>query len=224
MNEPTTSDLSGVSGLGPVRRRLLSEAGITTRAELARATAEQIVSITGMPLSLAEQVARSVATAADPPNRGTAPDHAPETDTPPPPGGEESLAPGEDAPRTTRLERAALRARAAIADASRHAGEGSKLSETLSRFARLADELPGRVTPETRGGVVKRLTERVEGITERLEGIGTTKKAGSLLGTKRAKRLEQRLKRTRDSIKRTLKTSASNSPRKEVDMNDTGAP
>ncbi|MBC7809067.1 MAG: hypothetical protein H7145_23270, partial [Akkermansiaceae bacterium] len=96
--------------------------------------------------------------------------------------------------------------------ASRRAEPGSKLDETLVRFARLTDELPRRVTPETRGGVLRRITERIEAIAERLETVATGKKD---LGSKRAKRLQQRLKRTRDSIKRTLKSSASNSAHKD---------
>ena len=112
---------------------------------------------------------------------------------------------GDDAPQTTRLERAALRAQTAIADASRHAKPASKLGETLLRFARLADELPSRVSPSTGTAVVKRLAVRLETISERLETVGGAKPRTEPLSEKRTKRLQQRLKRTRDSIKRTLK-------------------
>ena len=242
MNDTTfaadADGLSGVPGLGPVRRRLLAEAGITTRAELARATPEQIISATGMPRGVAEQVSEFVRSSSlsplsphpFPPSEGekgeqdtgvaslpASPSGSPFS---PSEGGkgwgdrgdDRDAAPGEDAPSTTRLERAALRAQTAIADASRRAAPESKLSAMLLRFAQLTDELPRRVTAETRGGVLRRITDRIEAITERLETVAVAKaeKKSGPLSSKRAKRLEQRLKRTRDSIKRTLKASASN--------------
>ncbi|MBC8134738.1 MAG: helix-hairpin-helix domain-containing protein [Fibrella sp.] len=240
MSEPVTNlsqtvtELSGVPGLGPVRRRLLAEAGITTRAELAQTTLEQIISVTGMPRSVAVQVVAFALTTQPPQEKERETEEAGDgplptsvlSGPPLPPEGSglevreagiratETLdlpAPGEDAPQTTRLERAVLRAQTAIADASRRTESGSKLSETLVRFARLTDELPRRVTPETRGGVLRRITERIEAIAERLETVAGAKKDASPLGSKRAKRLQQRLKRTRDSIKRTLKTAATDS-------------
>ena len=228
MNDPATDDmpgameLSGIPGLGPVRRRLLAEAGIRTHSEFTQATLEQIISVTGMPRTAAEQAQEFT-------RRNTLPDTVQqrggkvETVTEEDTGTEAVIAfeqetverdkpttLGDDAPQTTRLERATLRAQTAIADASRRTEPGSKLSEMLLRFARLTDELPRRVTTNTRGGVIKRITERIETIAERLEMLAASKKEPGPLSTKRAKRLQQRLKRTRDSIKRTLKTSASN--------------
>ena len=207
-----SAGLAGIPGLGPVRRRLLIEAGITTRDALAQASPEQLVSVTGMPRAAADAVLRAISA---PTSREEAIPSAVSASSPTQSETSgDGIAPGEDAPQDTRLERAALRAQTAIADASRRAAPDSKLAQTLLRFARLTDELPRRVTPKTGGAVVKRITTRLEAIVARLETLTATKKTTDTLGTKRAKRLHQRLKRTRDSIQRTLKRSADNSRRK----------
>lgn len=203
--EPPNS-LVGVPGIGAVRRRLLEEAGIMTRTALAQASPEQLVSLTGMPRAIAEKVLATLALADDP---AVVPEAFPEEGR----GNNEADASGEEAPLLTRLERAALDAQTALADASRHVSPGSKLGETLLRFARLADELPRRVSPRTSGGVLKRITLRLQNITERLKTLAQSKR-GEPLSEKRAKRLEQRLKRTRDTIKRTLKSNADSASRK----------
>lgn len=206
-SQTPTDSLTGVPGIGAVRRRLLTEAGITTRAALAQASPEQLVSLTGMPRSAAETILAAIAPGDSlPVPVGEMPDLQQDGGEVKEPG-ETGDASGEEAPQLSRLERAAMDAQTALADASRHVPPGSKLGETLLRFALLADELPRRVSPQASGGVAKRITLRLQNITERLETLTRSKKHEPL-SDKRAKRLRQRLKRTRDTIKRTLKSDA----------------
>ncbi len=201
--EALADSLTGVPGIGVARRRLLESAGITTRDALAQMLPEQLVSLTGMPRSTAETILAVLAPAAaslELPGE-VAPSGAKE--------GDEADALGDEAPQISRLERAALQAQTAIVDASRHVRPDSKLGETLLRFARLADELPRRVSPGTPDGVAKRVTVRLQNITDRLESLTKSNKKEPL-SEKRAKRLRQRLKRTRDTIKRTLKSNSDN--------------
>jgi predicted flap endonuclease-1-like 5' DNA nuclease len=52
---PAEDSLNGVPNVGPARRAALEAAGVTTRAQLARATVDQLVGMTGMARSLAER-------------------------------------------------------------------------------------------------------------------------------------------------------------------------
>jgi hypothetical protein len=52
---PPEDSLNGVPNVGPARRAALEAAGVTTRAQLARATVDQLVGMTGMARSLAER-------------------------------------------------------------------------------------------------------------------------------------------------------------------------
>ena len=55
-NDGTVGDLTGVPGLGPVRRAALAAAGITTRTKLQKSSVEQIIGMTGMSRAAAEKV------------------------------------------------------------------------------------------------------------------------------------------------------------------------
>ena len=206
-SEPEQSDLQGVPGLGPVRRRLLAEAGITTRVALAESTPEQLIAVTGMRRAAAETALAAIASARTPaaePVLLPVPESSVVTEL------DAVTEPmGEETPQATRLEIAALRAQTVIADASRHTLPESKLAGVLARFARLADELPRRIPVNARPGVLRRVAERLETICARLETVtGKAEKEDSqLLPSKRAKRLQARIKRTRDTIKRTLKAA-----------------
>ena len=210
--EPELDALLGVPGLGPVRRRLLSEAGITTRATLAVATPEQLIAATGMPRAAADGVHAFLVTdllAAKSITVVAAPDDPKEADTVDSDDPTEPM--GEEMPQATRLEIAALRAQTVIADASRHAAPGSKLAAMLAGFARLADDLPHRVPSDARPGVLRRVAERLEAISARLD-VAAKGEPDAILPPKRAKRLRARIKRTRDTIKRTLKAARHDAP------------
>jgi hypothetical protein len=65
-NSSADDSLNGVPNIGPARRAALEAAGITTRAQLAHSSAEQLVSMTGMARSFAEKTLEFVRYAAIP--------------------------------------------------------------------------------------------------------------------------------------------------------------
>lgn len=163
--ETTDSDdsLNGVPNVGPARRAALEAAGVTTRSQLAQASAAQLVAMTGMARSLAEKTLEFVRLAAPP-----ATDTLPATDAtlaplaradrdaeeraraPAVPRTEETPAAatvpgdvGEDA--RTNLERHVVRAQTALSDLTRLIGDkaGKAFSREAEQLSGLLDALPG---------------------------------------------------------------------------------
>ncbi len=165
MNSSADDALNGVPNLGPARRASLEAAGVTTRTQLAQASAEQLVSMTGMARSLAEKTLEFVRLAAPP-----ATDTLPATDAtlaplvpadrdaeerPPardpavprteetPPAATVPGDAGEDA--RTNLERHVVRAQTALSDLTRLIGDkaGKAFSREAEQLSGLLDALPG---------------------------------------------------------------------------------
>jgi hypothetical protein len=198
--------LAGVPGIGSARRALLAAAGIVSRADLARASVEQIVSVTGMPRAAAARALEAVladrgalsappapsedeafpAAAEEAPQTPSLPD-APPLDAVPSPE-EEAVAPA------TELERAVFAARTALSDATRLAADLPRLDRALTRFALLLDQLAVRLSG-LKPGVQRRVTRRLLRVTARLEKVG-----GGALGPRRAERLRERLRAERREI------------------------
>jgi len=212
--------LAGIPGVGTARRALLVAAGIGTREELARASVEQVVSITGMPRAAAERALRSLTETAEavPPSdealpgttAGVAVASTPAAPAVPAP---DVLAPGLGAPAPeeeqvaapSALERAVFAARTAVSDVTRLSPDRPRLDRSLTRFAAVLDALVHRL-PKLRPGVQRRITRRLERLTARLERItARTGDAGGAapsrpLGPRRAERLRERLRAERRDI------------------------
>lgn len=197
-NTPDAEDLSGIPGVGPARRAALIAAGITTRAALARASVEQLVSMTGMARAQAERTLAVLRQDGESAAATTTPalSPVPLTDEALPtedgmPAAAEEPAPAEERPLTD-LERAIFAARTALADVTRLL-TGPRLEKSLTRFATLLEALPARAAklPARRQ---KRLMLRLRRITIRLERA--VSRAGRMT-EKREKRLRDRLREER---------------------------
>ena len=196
---PAASDgLLGVPGLGPIRITALHAAGITTRAQLAQATVEQLISVTGMPRAQAEKTRAAVL--------GT----ASAATTPPPPTDElmplagtiggpadrpapEPTDPEPDTPPAADLDRALLTARTALADATRHF---PSLDRPLIKFAIRLEKLP-RLAAELTEKKQAKIAARLDKLTAHLEkaSIPTGKETKA-----RRERLQNRLESEEEKL------------------------
>ncbi len=77
--------LNNIAHLGPARRAALEAAGITTRSQLAQASVDQLVGVTGMPRSAAQKVLASLQGSSSP-DAAPVPQEAPLPEELPPPG------------------------------------------------------------------------------------------------------------------------------------------
>ena len=163
---PASDRLLGVPGLGPIRITALHAAGITTRAQLAQSSVEQLISMTGMPRTQAEKTLAAV--------RGT----ASVATTPPPPTDELMPTPGilgesadrpeptdpePDLPPASDLDRALLTARTALSDATRHF---PALDRPLIKFAIRLEKLPRQAA-----GLTEKKQAKIAARLDKLDGV-----------------------------------------------------
>ena len=150
--------LLGIPFIGPVRRAALQAAGITTRAQLAQMSVEQLVGVTGMQRSMARRALDLLnpADAVAPPTLDPQPeDGSPEAD------------------RGTDLERAILRLQIVLSDATRAAAY-PKLTRQFVKLAALLDVLPRRAGAALKPKEIRRVVERLGAIASRLDGLAAT--------------------------------------------------
>ena len=234
--------LSSIPGIGPARRLLLEAAGIATRSAFARADVAQIISLTGMPRAQAEQ-ALQAARAVTPPSNGSEPtaaaapppideafpdlpaemnpsallaDATPSSSVPPPPPpAPESEDATPEEIELSELDRAVLKCRTALADATRRL-ETPRLTRQLTRFALLLDKLP-ELAARRKPKRVRALARRLESTADFLEWCAAS--ADRTLGReKREERMRQRIKAARaavrDILRESRKARRSSSPKK----------
>lgn len=186
MNDVNPDDsLNGIPNLGPARRAALEAAGVTTRAQLAGASGEQLVAMTGMARSLAEKTLEFVRHAA-PVIPAPAPDAAthgaPERDEavapvpgdlPPAPEPEDGD-PGVDA--QANLEQQVVRAQTALSDLTRLVGDksGAAFLREAERLSNLLDAFPGPLGV-LRPKRVRRLAAEVEATAAQIELLARSK-------------------------------------------------
>ena len=195
-------DLVGVPGLGPVRRAALLAAGVTNRADLARASVEQIVSMTGMGRKQADDVrafvqadgARQVAK----PAPSIAADEAmPEEAAPFPAPSDEPAAEQDDDGEAvdtvvSEFDRVLFAARTALSDASRTWASGERLQKPFVRLARRLDTAEDKNNKGTlTSGRRKRIQRRLLILVDRMEK--GAQKAAPQLSPKREEQLRERL-------------------------------
>lgn len=189
------NSLEGIPGIGPARRTALAAAGITRRAELARATIEQLVSVTGMPRTQAEQALAFVQNAVP----QTVPEAVGDEAMPEPSSDMETSLPLPDAPEETPLltdlDRALFAARTALSDMTR-VFDDTQMEKPFARLANVLDTVTARAA-KLPGKRQKRLTSRLQKLTERLERAAAGK---SKLTPKRRKLLREQLREGRRSL------------------------
>lgn len=150
--------LLGIPFIGPVRRAALQAAGITTRAQLAQMSVEQLVGVTGMQRTMARRALDLL---------NPAESVAPPTLDPRPEDG----SPAADG--RTDLERAVLRLQIALSDVTRTA-DHPKLSRQFVKLAALLDVLPRRAGGMLKPKQTRRVVERLHELAARLAELGAT--------------------------------------------------
>ncbi len=214
-------DLVGVAYLGPVRRAALVAADVKTRADLARASVDQLVGMTGMGRGLAQRVLDSLhkggGNTASAPSKSSVTDEAMpastnETDTPTASAEANAVSEtvleaeretervaelGDDPTDTTASEfdRVLFAARTAVSDATRTFATSEKLQKPFVRLAKRLDTAGEKNSKNTLGaGRTARIHKRLLVLTDRLETAA--KKATSKpvpLRPKREDRLRERV-------------------------------
>ncbi|MBC8104025.1 MAG: hypothetical protein H7Z41_15740 [Cytophagales bacterium] len=234
-----TDDLGSIPGIGPARKATLVAGGVTTRAALAQASVEQLVSLTGMPRAQAEktlaflQENHEALPVAPGPLEST---EATETTEgagglpfPAPALNDSPVLPDDDQDPATAargmLDRAAFRAKTAISDATR-LWNLPKLSKPLARIVLLLDAVVERVSGSLNPKAAKRLAARLEAHADWIE---RTLAANKPFTEKRRDRIRQRLKSDRsqiaEAIRATIRRSADQkSPAKPIGRELNGRP
>ena len=201
-NDGTVGDLTGVPGLGPVRRAALVAAGITTRTELKKSSVEQIIGMTGMSRAAAEKVRAFLDAQMPEEVTSVSGDEAmPEAllQT------EENVAhlvpDAADAADTelSDFDRAVFAAQTALADATRLL-TGKRLQKP---FVRLAKKISAAAQKSDKMGTGrrKRVHKRLLSLTARLE---TAAQKAPKLTPKRENKLRNRLQNESDAISHLL--------------------
>lgn len=215
--------LSGIPGVGPSRKAALVAAGVTTRAALAQMSVEQLISLTGMPRAQAAAALDAVRKEESPQPALTAPaDEAypeaagrPDTDpkadrleateeaaTP-----ETPVLPDEDqspavAARAV-LDRAALRVKTALADATR-VWSLPKLNRPLARLIVTLDGVTTELADTLRPKASRRLATRLDAVAAWIETEVAKEKP---MTDKRRERLRERLRTDRQRVEEALTAS-----------------
>lgn len=225
-NNPTeavTDALSNIPGIGPARKAALYAAGIMTRAALAQASVEQLISLTGMPRAQAEKALEALQTAEASPLSDPSPQIAPPLmdeampDTPLPipagdPSPEQPVLPDDDPATETQglLDNAAFRARTALSDATR-VWSLPRLTKSMERLAKALDTMTEQADEALRPSEAKRLTARLMALAEWIEKSLAEEKP---LSEKRRVRVRERLKLARVEIEKTVRASIQRSSKK----------
>ena len=147
--------LAGIPHIGPGRRATLEAAGITTSAQFAQLTLDQLVGMTRMPRSLAH---RALAVVNQPRIDAPLAEELGETFAPALDPQPEDGSPAADVP--TDLERAVLRLQTVLSDATRAAAH-PKLHRQLVKLAALLDILPRRAGERLKPKQTRRVVERL---------------------------------------------------------------
>lgn len=199
--------LTGVPHIGAGRRAALEAAGITTRAQLAQLTLDQLVGMTRMPRSLAH---RALAVVNQSPLDGDAHPAEPLAEPLVEELGE-TFAPGlaprpedgslvADAP--TELERAVLRLQTVLSDATRAAAH-PKLHRQLVKLAALLDVLPRRAGERLKPKQTRRVVERLGEMAEQLAPLAVAE----FVPLKEQDKLREELRVQRKTIEALLESA-----------------
>lgn len=200
--------LEGIPGLGPARRASLLAAGIATRADLRRATVEQMIGVTGMPRILAEKTLALLREGpSTPEERAAEPPLPPPTDETLPDSDGETSSVEESEPNAPEpeppadLDRAILMAKTALSDASRTLPKTKGyLPQHLQKLADLLESLPERAS-EIGEKRQERLVKSLKRLTQRLERAASRTEDWTRA---RADRLSDRLAELRAEIRETI--------------------
>ena len=198
-NEAMETDLAGVPQIGPVRRAALVAAGITSRTELAKASVEQIVGMTGMSRSAAQKVRAFLA--------AQMPDEPAEPAETPVVLGDEAMPevviaaadttePGDETDtELSDFDRAVFAAQTALADATQ-ALSGPRLQKPFIRLAKRL-EIITQKSGKMKAGRRNRIQKRLLALTTRLE---TASQTAQKLTPKRENKLRNRLQNESDAL------------------------
>jgi hypothetical protein len=214
--EVVTDALGSIPGIGPARKAALFAAGITTRAALAQASVEQIISVTGMPRTQAEKALDALqateALTLSAPSPQIAPpltDEAmPEAPAPSVPARDEPtetpVLPDDDQDPQTAvrglLDNAAFRAKTALSDATR-VWSLPELIKPLAKLVTALDAVTEQAASVLRPKAAIRLAVRLGKLTTWIEKAVAEKQPPS---EKRQDRVRQRLKAERAEIEETI--------------------
>jgi hypothetical protein len=212
--EVVTDALDNIPGIGPARKAALYAAGITTRAGLAQASVEQIISLTGMPRTQAEKALEALhatdapvlsapSPQAEPPLQDEAMPEAPAPSalTNVEPTGTPVLPDDDHAPATAArglLDNAAFRAKTSLSDATR-VWDLPKLIKPLTKLAAALDAVTEQAANTLRPKAAKRLQVRLEEFSAWVEKAVTNKQP---LSGKRRNQIRERLKCERIEIEK----------------------
>lgn len=217
--DAVTDALSNIPGIGPARKAALYAAGITTRAALAQASVEQLISLTGLSRTQAEKALETLHTTDAPALSAPSPQIAPpladeamptvESDTKPAEPDDVPLVPDEDesADHSAQglLDRAAFRTKTALSDATR-VWDLPKLSKSMARLAAILDSLTER---DLRPKAAKRLAPRLEDLSAGIErGLANEKPPKE----KKQTQIRERLKSERIEIETAIKLAKVKTP------------
>ena len=225
--EAGTDALSNIPGIGPARKAALYAAGITTRAALVQASAEQIISLTGMPRAQAEKVLETLQETEAPLLSTPSPQIAPPLQdeampAEPTPDLQSDASPGtpvlsdddQNPVIASRglLDNAAFRAKTALSDATRIWGLGD-LTKQMTRLAVILDIVTEQAAPVLRPKASKRLAVQLEDFSEWIEKALSSKKP---LKDKRKDKVRQRLKAERIAIEKAVLRTLRRQSNKEI--------
>lgn len=185
--------LTGIPHIGPGRRAALQAAGISTRAELAQLSLDQLVAVTRIPRSLGHRALAVLRQS--PPAEEIVETFAP-TLAPAPEDGTEAA----DVP--TDLERAVLRLQTALSDASRAAAH-PKLQRQLVKLAALLDVLPRRAAGTLKPRQTRRVIERLGDMAGHLARLA----AADFVPLNEQDRLREELRVQRKTIEALLESA-----------------
>ena len=188
-NKPNAPEsFADLPGIGATRETALHAAGFRTRADLARATAEDLRRIAHLQPAYAERVVAAL--------EGERRVYAPPTDEAMPDDSgathaEDIVEPSapEQEP-TANLDRATLTLQTALADITRRMGEAGDLARPFARVAEIMDKLPERAA-ELADKQQARIVKAMDRLTAHLEKAAGRKRD---LSPKQAATLKDRIK------------------------------
>ncbi|MES2460942.1 MAG: helix-hairpin-helix domain-containing protein [Armatimonadota bacterium] len=225
--DAVTDALSNIPGIGPARKAALYAAGITTRAALAQASADQLISLTGMPRGQAEKALEALHATESPGLSAPSPQIAPPLEdeampTSPPPAPPVSASadapalPDDDQNPVTAergmLDNAAFRAKTALSDATR-VWDLSELEKPLARLAAALDSVSEKAENVFRPKAAKRLTAQLGDFSQWLEKAISENKP---LKEKRREQVRQRLKSERIEIEEAVRAALRRQDKREI--------
>ena len=227
ITDAVTDALSNIPGVGPARKAALYAAGITTRASLAQASVEQLISLTGMPRAQAIKTLEALQATEAPflsvPSPQIAPplmDEAMPTAPPLPSTGGDApseipVLPDDDqdpaAANRGILDNAAFRTKTAISDATR-VWSLPKLTKSLARLVTVLDTVTEQAADVLRPKATKRLASQLEDLSVWIEKAVADEKP---LSEKRRERVRERLKSERIEIEKAIHAASRDRNSKE---------